>query len=541
MTPAVTAGALAGPAHPLRLARPARRLAAGGLLVGVLAGWAFDGGPLGAGFTAVTLALAAALLRLGGREALQAARGQRWLLAAAVLLAGLVAWRDNAVLVSFDAVGAAGLLLLAATAWTGERPFADARLGDLVAGPVEAAVKATSLGAVALAEAGCGSSLGQRARALAGPALRLCFIAGPVVLLVTLLLAWGDASFGERLARAVEGLGGVPLGGALRALAVTAFFTPLAAGFVAFALRRREPARPAPAPPRLVLGAAESFGLVGGLAVVSLAFGAVQAECALSPSACVLPEGLTYAQYAHEGFYQLAVAAGVILLVLLAVPPRARLAGPPMERALRLAATVLVVTTLPLLASAFRRMSLYEEAYGLTTQRLWSQACSVLLALWLAWRAVTLWTAPHRFAAGAVAGAVALLAGMNLLDPDALIARGNLERLHTEGRSLDSGYLGELSADATPALVDFALGQGEQSARVELCRALRREPRAASTLSSFNVSRWLERRELPGLRRAPGWTLWHALITPREVRLVGRAPAARPSPPASRGFSGSCA
>lgn len=492
MTPALAVDAVGSP-PPRRLARPAKRLVAAGLAVGALAGWAFDGGPLGVGFTAVALALAAGLLRLGGREALQAARGQRWLLASAVLLAGFVAWRDNGVLTFFDVVGTVGLLLLAATAWTGERPSADLRLGELVSAPLEAAVRAASLGAAAVVEAGAGSSLGHRARALAGPALRLCLIAGPVVLFVTLLLAWGDASFGERLSRALEGLGGVPLSGLMRALAMTAFFTPLAAGFLAWALRRRQPPRPAAAPARLALGAAESFGLVGGLAAVSAAFGAVQAECALSPAACVLPAGVTYAQYAHQGFYQLAVAAAVILVVLLAVPPRAKLAGPAMERGLRLAATVLVATTLPLLASAFRRMSLYEEVYGFTTQRVWSQACSVLLGLWLSWRAVTLWTSPHRFAVGAVASAVALLAGLNALDPDAFIARRNLE---AQGRPLDVGYLGELSADATPALLDFALGKGDERARVQVCRALLRDREAAPALSSFNLSRWLGQRRL---------------------------------------------
>lgn len=80
-----------------------------------------------------------------------------------------------------------------------------------------------------------------------------------------------------------------------------------------------------------------------------------------------LPDGLTYSEYAREGFWQLVVVSGINLLlfgVFLQFVPRTRwfsfmLSG-------LLAATAL------LLISAIRRLGLYIDAYGLTWLRLLS-------------------------------------------------------------------------------------------------------------------------------------------------------------------------
>ena len=192
---------------------------------------------------------------------------------------------------------------------------------------------------------------------------------------------------------------------------------------------------------------------------------------------------MNYATYAHEGFFQLVIAGFIILGVLLAVPNRAVLASPAARRWFNIVSTVLVVTTLPLLASAARRMVLYEHVYGFTTLRVWSQACTALLALLVLWRAVTLWTRPERFAVGLVASCVICLVGMNVVNPDALIARENLA-LVSEGRPLDVDYLNTLSTDAAPVITAYA----RTHASTGLCPA--GLLRSNDGLGAFNVSRW---------------------------------------------------
>jgi hypothetical protein len=57
----------------------------------------------------------------------------------------------------------------------------------------------------------------------------------------------------------------------------------------------------------------------------------------------------------------------------------------------------------------------------------------------------------ERFAPGAVAAAALLLGALNLLNPDAMIARTNLARV-AAGREVDAAYIAGLSADALPAI-----------------------------------------------------------------------------------------
>jgi hypothetical protein len=58
-----------------------------------------------------------------------------------------------------------------------------------------------------------------------------------------------------------------------------------------------------------------------------------------------------------------------------------------------------------------------------------------------------------RFAFGALVAGFAAILAINLMNPDALIARTNIDRLQ-EGKRFDPYYLTTLSADAIPMIVD---------------------------------------------------------------------------------------
>ncbi|MDP9066835.1 MAG: DUF4173 domain-containing protein [Actinomycetota bacterium] len=161
--------------------------------------------------------------------------------------------------------------------------------------------------------------------------------------------------------------------------------------------------------------------------------------------------GLTYAQYARSGFFQLVVVA----LITLALIAAAVNLGASTERTrfwMKLLLGVLCVLTLVVLASALRRMNLYQEAYGFTRLRLLVDTT----ILWLAGVFASL------LVAGAVWNAAWLprwvlglawfsLIVLNLLNPDALIASRNIDRFSRTGR-VDSSYLSGLGLDAVPAL-----------------------------------------------------------------------------------------
>ncbi len=113
----------------------------------------------------------------------------------------------------------------------------------------------------------------------------------------------------------------------------------------------------------------------------------------------------------------------------------------------------LCLLTLVVVASALYRMHVYEEAYGFTRLRL-------LVSVFEGWLGLVVLMVLGAGAAAArvggcpravlLSGAAALLA-LAALNPDAYIARHNLDRFAETGK-IDTAYLSGLSADAVPAL-----------------------------------------------------------------------------------------
>jgi hypothetical protein len=163
--------------------------------------------------------------------------------------------------------------------------------------------------------------------------------------------------------------------------------------------------------------------------------------------------GLTFAEYARSGFWQLLAVSVLALAVILA---GLRWAPPYTARdrtAKRVLLTALAVLCLVIVASALRRMWLYQEAYGFTVLRLLVGVCELWLGLAFVLVAIAVLRLDRSGPARPMAGtAVAALLALALLDPERFIAEQNLARFATTG-SLDTSYLSTLSADAVPALL----------------------------------------------------------------------------------------
>jgi hypothetical protein len=103
--------------------------------------------------------------------------------------------------------------------------------------------------------------------------------------------------------------------------------------------------------------------------------------------------------------------------------------------------------------SALTRMLMYVDAYGLTADRLYATVFMGWIGLLLIWFAVTaLYGDGRRFGFGAIASGFAVLAGLNFVNPDRLIASVSLSRAEA-GHTLDISHLSRLSADAAPYLI----------------------------------------------------------------------------------------
>ncbi len=162
--------------------------------------------------------------------------------------------------------------------------------------------------------------------------------------------------------------------------------------------------------------------------------------------------GLTYAEYVHQGFGQLTVATLLTLGVVAVASRKAPRATAADRLWLRGALGALCALTLVVVASALYRMHLYQQAYGFTRLRLLVDVFEgwlgllVLLVLIAGLRLSGAWL-PR---AALLTGAAAIL-GLALANPDAWIARHNLERYAETGKA-DWYYLSDLSDDATPVL-----------------------------------------------------------------------------------------
>ncbi|MFN2471351.1 MAG: DUF4153 domain-containing protein [Gaiellaceae bacterium] len=278
-------------------------------------------------------------------------------------------------------------------------------------------------------------------------------LALPLLLVFGGLFVAADAAFEDLVA----GLAPSDAAGLLGHLALAVLFAWLSVGLLREFVRPAAEALPVRAPrERRPLGPVE-VGLVLVLVdLLFLAFVLVQLRYLFGGAGRIESEiGLTYAEYARRGFFELVIAAALVLPLLLLADWALR--GEERRRALafQVPAGVLVVLVFVVMASALERMRLYQDAYGLTELRVYATGLMVWLAAVLAWAAGTVLRGRRRaFAAGALAAAFAAVLGLNAVNPDALIARINVERA-VDGRSaLDAAYLAELSDDAVPALVD---------------------------------------------------------------------------------------
>jgi Domain of unknown function (DUF4173) len=303
------------------------------------------------------------------------------------------------------------------------------------------------------------------------------------------LLASADAAFAHLLAEAVPDPDR-PLARVGAWLAVTAI-----GGALLRAARVGPPARyagPDPEPPLERLAWALPL-----LALVALfvAFVALQVTTLFAGHDHVLrTAGLTYAEYAREGFAQLLAAAALTLAVIAGAVRWARRTPAADERLLRVLLGCLCVLCLIVLAAAFMRLRLYEQAYGFTRARVTAQAAM----LWLGGLfALVLLAGALRRSAWLPRAVVALSAGGLLAfagsNPDGRVAVHNVERYERSGR-IDPSVLARLSVDAAPALAALP-------PRLAACvtRKPRRDLQQPDGLAGASLARSRARAALAGL------------------------------------------
>lgn len=400
----------------------------------------------------------------------------------AVLLAACLSLRQSPWLVLPDLAVVAGLVLVTCGVASGGSLFhlSFARAQAHVARALVHLFVGFTFAAAPLRAVGASLQDERRSQAIA--VLRGVLLATPVVLLLGWLLIQADAVFASFFSLRTD-----PLDWSRHAV-LFAVGALAAAGLV-----RAASAKPMEALPgvRWRLGGIESLVVLVALDLVFAAFTAAQVLAATGAGAAAIQaRGLTYAEYARSGFFQLLWAAGLTLVLLLALRTFVDRSSPIGRSAFVVAAELAIVFTLVIVSVAFQRLSLYVSVYGLSMLRLYCLVFAGWIALVYGALSLALTRLGERrqwFPATMVVSGIVGLLALNVANPEAFVVRYNVAATEQTQR-LDPEYLVTLSGDAVPALADAlpSLDAGaHQIVRAHLCGG---PPSTAPDWTGFNWS-----------------------------------------------------
>jgi hypothetical protein len=411
---------------------------AGALIIGLIADQALRVGTFGIA-ASLTLVIAALALWMAGRLLTFESRVAA---GAAVVFAAWFTVRASPWLLWPDLAMSFALLGVAASLASRGSLF-DIGIAEAAARWIQAVIHAAGGAAFAIQPL-------QRVRnrlGLVAPLVRGLLIAAPIAILLAGLLAAADPVFASFFNLNLD------VGRLVLDVVYVAAGSLLAVGLLRLA---------AAEPLSRVDGPTWRLGSIEGLVVLSVldaifaAFAVAQAIAATGAAGDTLRSaGVTYADYARSGFFQLLWVAGLTALILILFSRITGLTGRTTKRAFDVLAQIAIALTLLIVVVAFQRLSLYEDAYGFTMLRLYSHIFAVWIAvvfLLLAAEMAGLFRRRRWFVGAASLSAMAVLLALNLLNPEAIVVAMNVDHAQST-HMIDAQYFAELSSDATPALL----------------------------------------------------------------------------------------
>jgi len=446
--------------HPMLPAGLAKRVLVAAVLLGITGDALLHDGPLGLAFP-LWIALLALELRM------LAWRGQRplhresaaWLIAA-TLCAAALAWRNADMLRALDVLATAGCLGLAAVSLHDpDGGLLSRRLRDSFVSAKRQLFE-TARGPLLLLfrDARFGGETGRIARR-SRPFVTAGLIGLVVVIVFGSLLRSADPIFAS-----IVSLPAFDVDTLMEHVVLAGFFAWIVSGWARGALLDDQPTR-APANFPIRLARLDVTVGLGALALLLAAFIATQLGWFFGGAAFLRARtGLTVSAYARRGFFELVWVTTLAIPLILAT----RAAIPAEDREVRRRHSALSAWIIALLVavsvSAVLRLKLYVHFYGLTVERIYPLAFIAWLVFLLVWTAVTVLRGRgDQFVAGTLISALATLLTLNLVDPDAIVARTNLARAETPGdaqvQPLDVGHLATLSGGAVPSAVTAVIAR----------------------------------------------------------------------------------
>jgi hypothetical protein len=281
-------------------------------------------------------------------------------------------------------------------------------------------------------------------------------LALPLLLIVTFLLSSADQIFDHLLSQFPEwmrkiDLGNLPVRIIHGLFYFFAFFCYIWALYKPRTRKQKEVAEQGEIGHSFQIDGVISITILSVINLIYTIFTVIQIPYLIGKASSFLPPGVTYSEYAKQGFSQIVIVTIINLVVLLIFMLLVSQKQPRLYHSVKLLLSWLTICTIIMLCSAFFRLYMYENAYGFTLFRLLAHAFMILLAIWLIIALIKIWRKDFSLIRAYVIVVIAWYVILNYLNLDVIIAKTNIARYETTGK-IDVEYLGTLSYDVVPEL-----------------------------------------------------------------------------------------
>ncbi|MBP3041423.1 DUF4173 domain-containing protein [Bacillaceae bacterium Marseille-Q3522] len=316
-------------------------------------------------------------------------------------------------------------------------------------------------------------------------------ISFPLLIVIVSLLASADLMFGQMIEMIPDLFVNINIGDMIGRFLLFAVVTVFAFSYICSLIQPKPVSKNVPVQLNTnLLDGVIAITVLSIINVIYVIFTFIQFSYLFGSMNNALPANFTYAEYARRGFSELVLVTIINMSIVLAFIFLSKKSGKAMKLAMRFLQTVLVLCTFVMLFSAHFRMSLYEEAYGYTYNRLLTHAFMVFLFVLFAITLYRIWREKAKlFRLYLLTGIVAFLV-INYINIDRMIAKSNIARYETTGK-LDISYLTVLSEDAIPEILPLLEDENNDiSGRIEnYLFHIKEELQRNNPWQSFNLSK----------------------------------------------------
>lgn len=209
----------------------------------------------------------------------------------------------------------------------------------------------------------------------------------------------------------------------------------------------------------------------------------------------------TYAEYARKGFFELLFVTIVNLSLTVAVLTFVHSSSNVIKRMIQTLLTILVFSSTVILSSAFKRLGMYEDAYGFSFTRILAHSFMILLAVIFAYTLVKIWVEKLSLFHFYFIASLVYYAVINTVDVGQLVVDKNIDRYEKTGK-VDVQYLNTMSSEGILGLITLY----QKDPNIPDLERILQERKAEITLNensswqSFNLKRAQANKELEKLK-----------------------------------------